>query len=275
MALPEFNLEGRVAIVTGASRGIGKAIALTLAEAGADIVAAARTAKDIEQTASEVRDLGRRALAIPTNVQKDKDVQAMVQRTMAEFQKIDILVNNAGVAIVKPLVPIPGFAPNAPWLGPEFFVPTSEEEWRYVLDSNLTSAFLCTRARVPHMLSQRLGRIINIASVEGLRGVQFHSLYSTSKAAMIGLTRSLALEWARSNITVNAIAPGAFHTDMMAPEFETKVLRERLLKSIPMRRGGDLRELGLLAVYLASDASAYVTGQTIVIDGGVTTSMGR
>jgi NAD(P)-dependent dehydrogenase (short-subunit alcohol dehydrogenase family) len=125
------------------------------------------------------------------------------------------------------------------------------------------------------MLGQKWGRIINISSVEGMRGVQMHSLYSTSKAAMEGLTKSLALEWARSGITVNTIAPGAFHTEMMAPEFENEELRKRLLRSIPMRRGGELREVGLLAVYLASEAAAYVTGQTIAIDGGLTSSMGR
>ncbi|MEE9199048.1 MAG: 3-oxoacyl-ACP reductase family protein [Dehalococcoidia bacterium] len=270
MNLPEFNLEGKVAIVTGASRGIGKAIAVTLAEAGADVVASARSAGDIEKTAEEVRRLGRRGLAIATDVLKKDQIDRMVERTVKELGRVDILVNNAGVALVKPLVPIPGFAPKASNLAPEFFQPTSDEEWHNVLDSNLTSTFLCTRAVAPHMLEQKWGRIINIASVEGLKGVQFHSPYCTSKAAMMGLTRSLALEWARSNITVNAIAPGAFHTDMMAPEFEDERLRQRLLSGIPMRRGGELRELGLLAVYLASEASAYMTGQTISLDGGLT-----
>ena len=275
MTLPEFSLEDRVAIVTGASRGIGKAIAVTLAEAGADIVVAARTVEGVEQTAEEVRRLGRRSLAISTDVLKSDQVQAMVDRTLQEFQRVDILVNNAGVALVKPLVPIPGFAPKVSGLAPEFFQRTSEEEWRHVIDSNLTSAFLCTRAVAPHMLERQWGRIINITSVEGLRGVQFHSLYSASKTAMIGFTWSLALEWARNNITVNAIAPGAFPTAMMAPEFEDETLRERLIRRIPMRRGGNLRELGLLAVYLASEASAYMTGQTIALDGGVTCTLGR
>ena len=275
MSLPEFDLNGKTAIVTGGGRGIGKGIALAMAEAGAEVVIAGRTEPKLLETSSEIEAAGGKCLPIVTDVTRDQDVAVLVRRALEAFGKIDILVNNAGVAIVKPLVPIPGFAPKAEGLAPEFFQPTSDEEWHYVLDSNLTSAFRCTRAVAPHMLKRKWGRIINISSVEGLRGVQMHSLYSTSKAAMAGLTKSLALEWARSGITVNVIAPGAFHTEMMAPEFENEELRKRLLRSIPMRRGGDVREVGLLAVYLASEAAAYVTGQTIAIDGGLTSSMGR
>ncbi len=275
MSLPEFDLTGKVAIVTGGGRGIGKGIALALSEAGARVAIAGRTESKLLETQAEIQALGADALPVVTDVTSDEDIDALVHRTVDSFGGIDILVNNAGVAVVKPLVPIPGFAPNAEGLPPEFFQPTSNEEWSYVLDSNLTSAFRCIRAVAPHMLEMKWGRIINISSVEGMRGVQMHSLYSTSKAAMSGLTKSLALEWARSNITVNTIAPGAFHTEMMAPEFENEELRKRLLRSIPMRRGGELREVGLLAVYLASQAAAYVTGQTIAIDGGLTSSMGR
>ena len=275
MSLPEFDLNGKTAIVTGGGRGLGKGIALALAEAGANVAIAGRTEAKLQETASEIREMGRGVLPVVTDVTCDEDIVSLIDRTVETFGKIDILVNNAGVAIVKPLVPIPGFAPKAEGLSPEFFLPTSDEEWRYVLDSNLTSAFRCTRAAAPHMLKQKWGRIINISSVEGLRGVQMHTLYSTSKAAMEGLTKSLALEWARSGVTVNTIAPGAFHTEMMAPEFENEDLRKRLLRTIPMRRGGEVREVGLLAVYLASEAAAYMTGQTIAIDGGWTSSMGR
>ena len=275
MSLADFDLSGKTAIVTGGGRGIGKGIALALAEAGANVAIAGRTESKLLETSEEIRAVGARALPAIADVNSNDDVTSLVEQTVETFGKIDILVNNAGVAIVKPLVPIPGFAPSAEGLPPTFFHPTSDEEWRYVLDSNLTSAFRCTRAVAPHMLEHKWGRIINISSVEGLRGVQMHSLYSTSKAAMEGLTKSLALEWARNGITVNTIAPGAFHTEMMAPEFENEELRKRLLRSIPMRRGGELREVGLLTVYLASEAAAYVTGQTIAIDGGLTSSMGR
>ena len=275
MPLPELDLTGKVAIVTGGGRGIGKGIALALSEAGARVAIAGRTETKLLETHTEIQALGGDALPVVTDVTLDEDIDYLVSRTVETFGSIDILVNNAGVAVVKPLVPIPGFAPRAEGIPPEFFQPTSNKEWRYVLDSNLTSAFRCIRAAAPHMLERKWGRIINISSVEGMRGVQMHSLYSTSKAAMSGLTKSLALEWARNGITVNTIAPGAFHTEMMAPEFENEELRKRLLRSIPMRRGGELREVGLLAVYLASEAAAYVTGQTIAIDGGLTSSMGR
>ena len=204
-----------------------------MAEAGANVTIAGRTESKLVETSAEILAAGGQCLFVVTDVTSDEDIVSLIDRTVETFGKIDILVNNAGVAIVKPLVPIPGFAPKGEGLSPEFFKPTSDEEWRYVLDSNLTSAFRCIRAAAPHMLKQKWGRIINISSVEGLRGVQMHSLYSTSKAAMEGLTKSLALEWARSGVTVNTIAPGAFHTEMMAPEFETRICAKGSCAAFP------------------------------------------
>lgn len=268
MMLQEYSLEGKVAIVTGAGRGIGKAISLVLAEAGADIVAAARTVAEIEETAREVRALGRRALPIPTDVTRADQVQRMVEKTVSEFGKVDILVNNAGVSRPKQLVPLgdlkfPGWQRVS-----DLHSPLTEEEWQLTLDSNLTSIFLCTRAVGLHMVKQRKGKIINISSNSAELGVTYFVPYNTSKAAASMFTRCLAVEWAPFNINVNAIGPGDFHTRLSSKKHETPEMREHMLSGIPLGRVGELRELGLLAVYLASDASNYMTGQTLYLDGG-------
>jgi NAD(P)-dependent dehydrogenase (short-subunit alcohol dehydrogenase family) len=269
MALQEFNLSGKVAIVTGAGRGIGKGIALALAEAGADIVAAARTQEQLEQTAAEVRHWGRKCLPLRTDVTRAEEVERMAERTLAEFGRVDILVNNAGTLVMKPLAPLVDFQTRLSQVVPGFDPPMSQEDWQRQMDTNLTSIFLCLRAVVPQMMKQRKGKIINISSMEAVKGFSYHSAYSASKGAISALTRSLALEWARYNINVNAIGPGYVPTALTEFGHQDEKLREQMLRSIPLRRFASVRDIGLLAVYLASAASDYITGQTIYIDGGV------
>ena len=264
----EYNLEGKVAIVTGGGRGIGKAISLVLAEAGADLVVAARTVEQIEGTAKEIRELGQHALAISTDVTKADEVERMVKKTISEFGKIDILVNDAGTGYAKQLVPLPGIKLSG-WEGVrDPNTPISEDEWHLIMNTNLTSIFLCSRAVGSYMIEQRRGKVINISSVNAEMGLPYYISYNTSKAAVNMFTRCLALEWAPFNINVNAIGPGDFPTPLTARAHNDPQLREQMLRCIPMGRVGDVRDLGLLAVYLASDASNYMTGQTLYLDGG-------
>jgi NAD(P)-dependent dehydrogenase (short-subunit alcohol dehydrogenase family) len=270
MTLKEFNLEGKVAIVTGAGRGIGRAIALALAEAGAAVAAAARTREEIEDTAREVRRLGRKAIAVPTDVTRAEEVARLVEQTVAELGKIDILVNNAGTDIQKPLAPLPDIKTRLAQLVPGFEQGLTDADWNQVLDTNLTSHFLCCRAVAPHLIQQRSGKVIGVTSMLGVKGSPYELPYCSTKAAVIHFTRALALEWARYNINVNAIAPGYLHTRLSDFFWSDEKFREQGLRSIPLRRLGEPREIGLLAVFLASPAADYITGQTIVIDGGWT-----
>lgn len=256
MVFDEFRLEGKVAIITGAGRGIGKAIALAMAEAGADIVAVARTQAEIEETCREVRALGRQALAIPTDVTRGDQVERMVAETISHFKKVDILVNNAGTALVRAIV-----SPDGEKM--------TEAEWHEVMDANLTSIFLCCRAVGPHMFKQRKGKVINISSISAQKAQTECISYNVSKAGVEMLTRCLALDWAPYHINVNAIGPGHFHTRLSAQSHENPRLRAGILACIPLGRVGKLPELGYLAVYLASPASDFMTGQTIYLDGGV------
>lgn len=268
MMLRELSIEGATAIVTGASRGIGKGIALAFAEAGVDLCLAARNEKDLESVAGRVRALGRRCLAVRTDVTREDDVGRMAARAVEELGQVDILVNNAGLVVVKPMVPLPGFKPpNAEQL-PNFFARTSLDEWRRVLDTNLMGAFLCMRALGPHMIERRKGKIINISSVNAVKAARYRFSYDVSKAGLSQLTRSLAVEWARYGINVNAIGGGYVHTDLNDLAMRDERQRSRLLSGIPLRRLATEREMALLAVYLASPASDYMTGQTVFLDGG-------
>lgn len=225
-------------------------MAVALAGAGADLALVGRSIPDLEETAHAVEALGRKTLVAPTDVAAYSEVEALAHRTLEVFGRIDILLNSSGIAIVKPLVE------------------TSPEEWAQVLNTNLTGTFNLCRAAGPHLIAQRRGKVINVASMLVERGLPGYVTYCASKGGIVTFTRTLAVEWARHNVQVNAIAPGWYITDMSAHAFADPKIRERLLRDVPMRRTGKPEELGPLVVYLASSASDFMTGQTIFLDGG-------
>ena len=239
-----------MAIVTGASRGLGRAMALALAEAGADVALAARSAPDLEETAHGVESLGRRAIAVVTDVADYAQVDRLVARAAETLGRLDVLVNNSGIARVTPVAEMP------------------PDEFRRTIEVNLIGVFNGCRAAASRLIEQQSGKVINLASVLGGAGLPGYSAYSASKGGVIAFTRGLAVEWARHNVQVNAIAPGWFVTDMNAAAFDEPRVRERLLRDVPARRTGRLEEIGPLVVYLASRASDYMTGQTVFLDGG-------
>ena len=245
-----FELEGKTAIVTGASRGLGRAMALALAAAGADVALAARSAVELEETAHQVEKAGRRALAVPTDVSVYAEVERLVGRAVSALGGLHVVVNNSGIARVAPLAEM------------------RPEDFGRTLEVNLVGAFNGCRAAAAHLIAQRSGKIINIASVLGQVGLPGYTAYAASKGGVMAFTRALAAEWARHGIQVNALAPGWFVTDMNAAAFADPKTRERLLRDVPARRTGLPEEVGPLLVYLASSASDFMTGQTVFLDGG-------
>jgi NAD(P)-dependent dehydrogenase (short-subunit alcohol dehydrogenase family) len=243
-------LTGRVAVVTGASRGLGRAIAIALAEAGASVALAARSKPDLEETAAQVETHGVRALVAPTDVSHYAAVEALMGETVAALGRLDVVVNNSGIGTVVPMAE------------------ATPEDWARTVAVNLTGVFNGCRAAAPYLLAQRSGKVINISSVLAVAGLPGYVLYAATKGGIISLTRALGVEWARHNVQVNAIAPGWFVTDMNAGAFADPDIRERLLRPVPARRTGRPDEVGPLAVYLASGASDFMTGQTIFLDGG-------
>lgn len=239
-----------MAVVTGASRGLGRAMATALAAAGAHVALAARSKPDLEETAHQVERHGVRALVLPTDVTRYDEVEALMARTVEAFGALDVVVNNSGIARTVPLAQ------------------ATPEDWRALLDVNLTGVFNGCRAAAPHLIGRGRGKVINLASVLGAVGLPGYALYAATKGGVIAFTRALGVEWARHNVQVNAIAPGWFVTDMNAAAFADPRIRERLTRDIPMRRTGRLEEIGPLAVFLASAASDFMTGQTIFLDGG-------
>ena len=267
----EYSIEGKVAIVTGASKGIGKSIALTLAEAGANVTVAARTVKQIEETADGIRQLGQKALAVPTDVTKADQVKRVVEQTVSQFGKIDIMVNNAGIDLLKPIAFVPEMRKKKlrEWkVADSWDTPLTEAEWHQVIDTNLTSAFLFAQAIAPYMIRQKKGKVINISSNSADLGTPYFSAYCASKAGLSAFTRCLASEWAPFNICVNAVGSGTIITEMSEEVLQKPGLRDFVLKFIPIGRFGQTREVALLVLYLASDASNFITGQTIYMDGG-------
>ena len=263
--LSDFNLEGKTALVTGASSGIGKEIALVLAEAGADVAVAARRLDRIEETADEIRGLGRRAVPIQADVSDSQQVDDMVSQATESLARIDILVNNAGISGGGPLVPLPDGEANS-----QTSRRLADDTWHRVIDTNLSSCMYVNRAGAPQMLERRSGKIINISSTSAILAEPYGSAYQVSKAGMKMLTKTLANEWGQFNINVNAIGPGWFVTEMTGDGLNVPGKYQEAVSNIPLGRLTNLRALGLLAVYLASPASDWMTGQIIYLDGGET-----
>ena len=257
----EYDVTGKVVFITGAGRGIGKGIAQVLAEAGADIALNALTPKYVNDTAASIAQAsGRRVVPVVADVTQPESVRRAIDSVLATFGRIDVLVNALGDSIRKPLVTLPG---------KESTPGVTDEELRFIIDINLTEALLCTRAVGSHMLERRSGKIINIASWTAHQGGRDLVLYTAAKTGLAGFTRALALEWAPYNVHVNTIAPGIFPDVVTSGEERVKQTTARAEQSVPLKRPGKLREVGLLALYLASPASDYMTGQTILLDGGL------
>lgn len=249
---PWSSLAGSVVLVTGASRGIGRGIALALGQAGATVACAARSADELEATAARIRDEGGHARTFRFDVTRAGDVVAGVRAVEETVGPIDVLVNNAGIVFEKKTVEL------------------TDADWALMLDTNLTSMFRCARAVAPSMIARGRGKIINIGSMWGSVGVARHTAYCVTKAGVEALTRCLAVEWARHGIQVNCLAPGYVSTDFNRQVMADERMRTFILSKIPLRRIAEPDEVGALAVYLASSASDFMTGQTIHLDGGQT-----
>lgn len=249
-----LELNGKVAVVIGGTSGIGRALALGLAEAGADVVSTSRTMSKVESVAREIEDRGRRTLRLTSDVSDRSSLERLLDGCIKAFNKVDILINSAGRTKRSPTV--------------EF----SEEDWNQIIDTNLTGTLRACQVFGRHMLERRYGRIINIASIASFVALQEVAAYCASKAAVASLTKSLAIEWASHGICVNAIAPGVFLTELNRTLLnETERGREFLWRT-PMKRFGKVEELVGAAVFLASDSASFVTGEILVVDGGLLAS---
>jgi NAD(P)-dependent dehydrogenase (short-subunit alcohol dehydrogenase family) len=245
-----FSLEGKVAVVTGGTSGIGRALSLGLADAGADVIATARRKEQVDDTAREIEARGRQTLRMASDVGDRSTLETLLAAVLERFSKVDILVNCAGMIKRTPTLDLP------------------EAEWTNILNTNLTGTLRACQVFGRHMLERGYGRIINIASLNSFVALSEVAAYAASKAGVASLTRSLAVEWSKKGVTVNAVAPGVFRTDLNAQLLDSTPRGQELLMRTPMGRFGKTEELIGATVYLASDSASFVTGQILVVDGG-------
>ncbi|MGD0629909.1 MAG: glucose 1-dehydrogenase [Terracidiphilus sp.] len=245
-----LDLNDKVAVITGGTSGIGRALALGLAQAGAHVIATARRQQQVDETATEIEKIGRQTLRLTSDVCDRGSLESLLSEALVRFGKVDILVNCAGRIKRTPTLTM------------------AEEEWTAILDTNLTGTLRACQVFGKHMLERGYGRIVNIASLNSFVALNEVAAYAASKAGVASLTRSLAVEWSRKGVTVNAIAPGVFRTELNAQLLDSTPRGQELLMRTPMGRFGKTEELVGAAIYLASDAASFVTGQTLVVDGG-------
>jgi NAD(P)-dependent dehydrogenase (short-subunit alcohol dehydrogenase family) len=250
MSTSLLSLEGKIAVVTGGTSGIGRALSLGLADAGADVVATARRSEQVEETAKEIEARGRRTLRMTSDVCDRASLEKLCAAVLKDFDHVDILINCAGRIKRTPTLTMP------------------EEEWTAILDTNLTGTLRACQVFGAHMLVRGYGRIVNIASLNSFVALNEVAAYAASKAGVASLTRSLAVEWSKKGVTVNAIAPGVFRTELNAQLLDNSPRGQELLMRTPMGRFGKTEELVGAALFLSSDGASFVTGQTLVVDGG-------
>jgi 2-deoxy-D-gluconate 3-dehydrogenase len=250
--MPSYDLSGKVAIVTGGTKGLGYGIVMTYAYFGAKVVITSRHQEDCDRVAQEVREMGGEAIGIRTDVGNVQEVERLVDETLKTYGRLDILVNNAGIAVTQSIEKM------------------TEKEYDAVMDTNIRSVYFTSRAAFRAMKEQGGGRIINMASIGGLKGNYYLSTYGASKAAVINVTKSMAMEWGKYGVNVNAICPGYVETDMNTENLNDPKFREKTIKTIPLRRFGEVKEVAAIAAFLASDAASIITGTQIVADMGTT-----
>lgn len=248
--MPELKLQGRIALVTGASKGLGKAMAIALAEAGAHLALASRDTEKLEEVAAEIRQRGGTAQVFTADVSDEASVAKLERDITEKLGKVQILINNAGVNVRKSIT--------------DFTL----QDWNFVIGTNLTAAFLMCRAFVPHMKGSGYGRIVNLTSTMSHVSLAGRAAYSASKAGLLGMTKAIALELANEGVTVNGISPGPFATEMNAALFQNPEINQQFLSKVPLGRWGNVQDVGKLAVYLCSEDASFITGTDILIDGG-------